>query len=63
MKWEPIEKAKPDGKMKVLYFPPLANKRGERTHSTHYTVDKYPDPFPRKATYFILLPDPPESEI
>ncbi len=60
-KWQPIETAKSDGKSKVLYFPPKEDMEGRNLLGTYYMVSTNPDPVPRKATHFLLLPAPPES--
>ncbi len=58
--WQPIETAKADRKLKVLYFPPKEDSYGRNLLNTYYEITTNPDPFPRKATHWILLPKPPK---
>ena len=59
--WRPIETAKSDGKLKVLYFPPQEDGEGRVLLNTYYKIDTSPDPIPRKATLWTPLYPPVES--
>ena len=56
-KWRPIETV--PKKNVLLYYPPIVNSRGTKTHGEWITIGI--NSAPRKATHWMPLPNPPEG--
>lgn len=56
--WQPIETAPGKSGEMLLYYPPVVDKKGVKTHGDRITVGR--NNAPRKATHWMPLPEPPE---